>query len=243
MMASPSMAAPTTLTVWLFIGLTALMAVFFAGWLVRAERGHGTPAGRAIVLLLFLGAYLVAPAILSATGQLSRYTPLPTLGAAFLALITPGTIAIAASPLGARLATALSLPVLIGYQVFRLPLEVLLHRLFLEKAIPVQMTYSGWNFDILTGLSAAALGLYYWRRSRPLPWLTLAWNLFGLALLINIVVIAALSTPSFEVFDTGPQNLLPSTFPFVWLPYFLVQLALLGHLLTFRRISGRIHDG
>jgi hypothetical protein len=34
-----------------------------------------------------------------------------------------------------------------------------------------------------------------------------------------------------------PANLLPSTFPYVWLPTFLVQAALFGHLLVFRAIS------
>jgi len=37
------------------------------------------------------------------------------------------------------------------------------------------------------------------------------------------------------LFD-GPPNTLPSAFPFVWLPTFLVQLALAGHLILFRRL-------
>jgi hypothetical protein len=56
-------------------------------------------------------------------------------------------------------------------------------------------------------------------------------------LLANIVLVAILSTPNpFRVFTEGPPNLLPSTFPYVWLPSFLVQLALLGHLMLFRRL-------
>lgn len=42
-------------------------------------------------------------------------------------------------------------------------------------------------------------------------------------------------------FSDGPPNLLPSTFPYVWLPTFLVQLALFGHLLLFRRLR-RAHQ-
>ncbi len=61
----------------------------------------------------------------------------------------------------------------------------------------------------------------------------------GLALLVNIVAIADLATPvPFRVFTEGPPNLLPGTFPYVWLPTVLVQLALVGHLLLFRRLRG-----
>ncbi len=64
-----------------------------------------------------------------------------------------------------------------------------------------------------------------------------AWNLLGLALLINIVTIAVLSTPvPFRRFLEDPPNRLPSLFPYVWLPTFLVQVALAGHVLVFRRL-------
>jgi hypothetical protein len=67
--------------------------------------------------------------------------------------------------------------------------------------------------------------------------MVLAWNLLGLALLLNILTIAVLATPvPFRQFTDGPPNLLPSTFPYVWLPSFLVQLALASHLLVFRKL-------
>ena len=66
------------------------------------------------------------------------------------------------------------------------------------------------------------------------------WNILGLALLANIVTVAVLSTPTpFRQFTGGPPNLLPSTFPFVWLPSFLVQVALGSHLLVFRQLRRR----
>jgi hypothetical protein len=40
--------------------------------------------------------------------------------------------------------------------------------------------------------------------------------------------------------DVGEQRQrLPSMFPYVWLPTFLVQAALFGHLLVFRAIGAR----
>jgi hypothetical protein len=37
-------------------------------------------------------------------------------------------------------------------------------------------------------------------------------------------------------FLDDPPNRLPSLFPYVWLPAFLVQVALAGHVLVFRRL-------
>jgi hypothetical protein len=54
---------------------------------------------------------------------------------------------------------------------------------------------------------------------------------------LAIVSIAALATPvPFRQFSDGPPNLLPSTFPYVWLPSLLVQVALASHLIVFRQL-------
>ena len=83
----------------------------------------------------------------------------------------------------------------------------------------------------------AALGLWLWSGHRAM-WLIVAWNIAGPGLLVNIVTVAILSTPvPFRYFVNDPANLLPSTFPYVWLPTFLVQAALFGHLVVFKAIS------
>ena len=95
---------------------------------------------------------------------------------------------------------------------------------------------AGRNFDIVTGVLAAALALWL-RAGHRTRWLVVAWNIVGLALLVNIVTVAILSTPApIRYFMNEPANRLPSTFPYVWLPTFLVQAALFGHLLLFRAI-------
>lgn len=72
---------------------------------------------------------------------------------------------------------------------------------------------------------------------RKLPdWGLLLWNVGGLALLLNIVVVAMLSTPPLQRFDSTPANTIIAHAPFVWQPTVLVQAALLGQLLVFRRL-------
>jgi hypothetical protein len=100
------------------------------------------------------------------------------------------------------------------------------------------MSYSGRNLDLVTGATAVivavlvALG-YAGRR------LVLVWNVLGLALLVNIVAVAILSTPRFAAFGPDRVNVFIAYPPFVWLPATLVLAALTGHLVIFRALSRR----
>jgi hypothetical protein len=133
------------------------------------------------------------------------------------------------------MADGIPLAAIVLLQSFRIPVEWVLHRLAQEGAVPVAMTWAGRNFDIVTGVTALLLGLALARGRRIPRAVVLGWNILGLALLANIVVVAVRATPGFRAFP-GPPNLLPGTFPYVWLPSFLVEVALGSHLLVFRRL-------
>jgi hypothetical protein len=231
------MTSPSTTTAALFVALVLAVAAIFIYAVLKTVRHRGGPDRLAIgVVIIVLIVYLAVPAILASLGVLDRYAPPPAPGFILFGLITLGTVILAFSPFGLRLAAGISLAGLVGYQAFRVPLEWLLHELYSEGVIPVQMTYAGQNFDLVTGVLAAALAVWLWAGHRTV-WLVAAWNIMGLGLLINVVTIAILSTPvPFRYFMNDPANLLPSTFPYVWLPTFLVQAALFGHLLVFRAI-------
>lgn len=219
------------MTPLLFVAVVVAVVAAF-GFAVMAMKGQ---RGRYGILLLVLAFWLALPGVLAFRGELDRYAPPPPPGFILFALLTLGTILLAFSSFGERLAR-MSLAGLVGYQVFRVPLELVLHRLYAEGVIPVQMTYSGRNFDIVTGVLAAVLALWLWR-GRPPRSVVLAWNILGLVLLANILTIAILSTPvAFRQFMNDPPNLLPSMFPYVWLATFLVQAALFGHLVVFRAL-------
>jgi len=126
---------------------------------------------------------------------------------------------------------------LIGFQVFRVPVEMVLHRLYVEGLVPVQMTYAGYNFDIVSGTLAAIVGVWA-LVNRPPTWVVLAFNIVGSLLLLNIVSIAVLSMPTpMRAFQNDPPNTFVAHLPFVWLPSLLVQAAWFGHLLVFRWLS------
>jgi hypothetical protein len=120
---------------------------------------------------------------------------------------------------------------LIALQVLRVPIELALYRLFFLKQIPMIMTFEGWNLDILSGLSAAIiLGYEIISGKKTNPLLFRIWNIAGLALLINIVLIALLSAPlPIQQFAFDQPNVAVLRFPYIFLPAFIVPLVFLSH--------------
>jgi hypothetical protein len=54
-------------------------------------------------------------------------------------------------------------------QVFRVVVEFILWRLFLQGKIPEQMTFEGLNFDIITGLTALPVAYFCFRKQSLSP--------------------------------------------------------------------------
>jgi hypothetical protein len=139
---------------------------------------------------------------------------------------------------GARLARGLPLAALVGFQAFRLPLELVMHHAATTGVMPPQMTFTGRNFDIVSGATALLVAPLL-ARGAP-RWLAGAWNVLGFALLVAIIVIAVVSTPPIHAFGSDPAHLNTwvALFPFVWLPAILVGAALLGHVVLLRALWG-----
>ncbi|CCH53920.1 hypothetical protein BN8_03054 [Fibrisoma limi BUZ 3] len=122
----------------------------------------------------------------------------------------------------------------------RLAVELLLYGLFTYRQIPDLMTFEGRNFDILVGLTAPLVGYLAFHRHSMTNRALLVWNLFGLVLLLNIVINAVLSGPSpFQQFAFDQPNVGVLRFPFVWLPGFVVPVALFSHLVAIRQLLFR----
>jgi len=139
------------------------------------------------------------------------------------------------SRIGRALAEGLSFRWLIGFQLFRLPLELMLHRAMLEGLMPAQMSFEGLNYDIVTGVTAGLITLASVWVAIP-RWLCWMFNLLGSALLLTIVVISIVSLPTFALFGPERVNTWVFGFPYVYLPVVMVQWALLGHVLVFRKL-------
>ena len=222
-----------------FIVLALLCAGLFVWAVAESAKRAGVTAGRRIAQIRNASAaaviwmaltYGLADAGLLAFGPMPPRLPIVINIGFVLVFLT------AFSRLGAQL---IKLPFrwLIGFQSFRIFVELLLHRAYVEGVMPVQMSFEGYNFDILSGITALLLMLAAGRR--PLGRrLILAWNFLGLVLLLTIIGIAVVSMPieGIRLFNSEPANTWVTHAPFVWLPTVMVYMALLGHVLVFRKL-------
>jgi D-alanyl-D-alanine-carboxypeptidase/D-alanyl-D-alanine-endopeptidase len=192
-------------------------------------------ASAAATTLIGVAVWMAGFYLLATLGLLRFDTRPPTMMLVVPVLLV-AAIGLGLSPLGRRLALGLPLWVLVGAQSFRLPLELLMHEAYEVGLMPKQMSYSGLNFDILTGASAVVVAALVFA-GRAGVRLVRAWNLLGILLLVNIVTIALLSTPTpLRVFRTPPANTWITAAPYVWLPTVLVAFAILGHVVIYRRL-------
>jgi hypothetical protein len=211
----------------------------FAAW-YSARNIELSPAQAASVTLragAVLAALLALPAVASLSGFLSNFDATPPY---LMRLILPYavfTVMIAAvSPYGRQLALGLPIAALVGFQAFRIPVELLLHEFYREGLAPVQITYLGRNFDILTGLTAIPVA-WLAAHGKASRGLLLAWNSLGLALLLNVAGLAITSIPGpLRLFMNEPSTRFIATFPYIFVPLVFVTAALLGHVLLFRRL-------
>ncbi len=217
------------------VGMTVLPVVVVAAVVTGVVAAAGRRAG--LLVAVGLVAWMGVLALLAHRGVLARFDARPP--PLFVALVvTIGlAVALARSSLGAKLAE-LPIAALVGVHAFRLPLELVMHEAAAQGIMPVQMSFSGWNFDIVTGVTAIVVALLAARgvASRRLIW---AWNLLGSVLLAVVATIGVTSTPMLHAFGEAPGRLNTwiAYLPFVWLPGVLVAVALAGHIILWRRLA------
>jgi hypothetical protein len=223
-----------------FVVLPLLVAAAFVLACAWADRRLGesprTRRRRTLIVAALVLAWLLLTALAAGSGVLRRFDAVPPPFAGLLLAVAALGVGVPCSPLGTRLVLGLPMWALVGSQAFRFPLELVMHRASVEGVMPVQMSYAGLNYDILTGIGAGVLG-WWLARGRVARWTVAAWNALGLALLVNVVTVAVVSTPLFRWFGDDRLNTFVTYPPFVWLPAVLVTAALMGHILVWRKLA------
>jgi hypothetical protein len=218
------------------IGLVLSGLFVYATWVTGRGLEPGARRRRTIGVGVGMAAWLTVTGILASAGVLARFDARPPPFVIVFVATVVGTAALAWSPFGRRFATELPFGALIGFQAFRLPLELCMHQAAAAKIMPEVMTFTGYNFDIVSGITALLLGLYAWRSRRPLPRPLIAvWNFMGQILLFVIVGVAFAATPVFRAFGDDQLNTFVTQFPYIWIAV-SVAAALFGHIVTLRKI-------
>jgi hypothetical protein len=239
------MQASTLVTVGI-LGISLLVAGGFAWAYAEAQVRLGHPRNPALRrALTFAALWMALTGGAAASGLLARFDLRPP-PMAFMFVVTVGlALGLGLSRVGDTFARGLPLAVLVGLQGFRFPLELVMHAAAREGTMPHEMSFTGLNFDIVTGLSALLL-LSLARPGGDLPrGLVWAWSVLGSFLLANIGCVAVLASPMIQAFGSDPAhvNRWVVHFPFVFLPTVLVACAVFGHVVVFRALAIRADNG
>lgn len=187
-------------------------------------------------IILMLG-WLAITSIVAFRGSLVDFAATPPK---MLVILIPAVlivIYISSSESINRLLTVLPSAWLIYIQSFRVLMELFLWLMYLQKAVPVQMTFEGLNYDILIGLSAPLVAYYALAEKKWPRVVAILWNFAGLLMVTNITMISILSTPSpMRQFFNDPPNIMVAYFPYVWIPAVIVPFAFLMHVLSLKQL-------
>jgi hypothetical protein len=187
--------------------------------------------------ILFVAGWLALTTIAGASGVLSNWEARPPR---MMILIGASIITFTFATRGEafrKLLQATPSHWIVGLMTVRIPIELGLWALHREGHVPQHFTFEGRNFDMLAGLTAPFVAYALargWLSRRGL----LIWNVVSLGLLTNIVGMAITTLPGpLQLSWPGPVPTIVATWPFVWLPSFLVPVALFGHILVFRQLA------
>ncbi len=189
------------------------------------------------ITALIVTGWLITTTIIASRGTLLDFASTPPK---LMVVIIPAVLGVSYICSSVRVNNLLKITPaswLIYIQAFRIVIEFILWQLHRNGIIPFQMTFEGFNYDIIIGLSAPLIAYYSFTDKKWPKIVPLLWNFAGLLLVLNITLIAFLSSPSpFRAFLTEPSNTLPAYFPYVWLPAFIVPFAVTVHILSIKQI-------
>ncbi len=214
-----------------YISITFILTTLLTIWLFfRATNYSKTTL---IVLIL----WAIFQSIIALTGFYAAIGDFPPR---FLLLLVPAILMIIFlfnTSKGKRFIDELSLEKLTILHIVRVPVEIVLFWLFLQKTIPQLMTFEGRNFDILAGITAPIIYYFVFVKKVLNKKILLIWNVVCLILLANIVINALLSAPlPFQQFAFEQPNIGVLYFPFNLLPSVVVPLVLFSQLVAVRQI-------
>ena len=222
----------------LLFALTTIATLLLFTWTIRNSnteqtRNKATPICIAFILWLLLQAVLTLNN--SYNLDTTSFPPKMILTGILPAIIT--IIIAFSTQKGRQFIDSLPLKNLTYLNIVRIPVEIVLYWLFLNKTIPELMTFEGRNFDILAGITAPIIAYFGLTKTTLSRKTILLWNFICLALLLNIVINALLSAPSpIQKFAFDQPNIAILNFPFSWLPTFIVPIVLFGHLTSIRQL-------
>lgn len=217
--------------------LTTISTLLLFLWTIKNSNSERTRKNLGLIFVI-LSAWLLLQAFLSLHNvyhsEIIAFPPKILILGILPALLS--ILLLFVSKSGKQFIDSLPLLNLTVLSLVRLPVEIVLFWLFLNKTIPEIMTFEGRNFDIIAGITAPLVAYYGCIKLKISRKIILLWNLVCLGLLINIVLLAFFSmTTPMQKFAFDQPNIAILYFPFSWLPTFIVPIIIFSHLSSIRQ--------
>ncbi|MFK8060805.1 MAG: hypothetical protein AB8B78_12030 [Polaribacter sp.] len=114
--------------------------------------------------------------------------------------------------------------------IVRFPVELLLFQLAVRELLPMEMTYKGWNFDIIPGITSIFL-LLWMKYGNVNKKLLLGWNILGLIFIFFILTNGFLSQELlYKNFGYSVPNTAITYFPMILLGGVIVPIVIYTHI-------------
>lgn len=214
--------------------LTTIAAVWF---LLRASEPAGKTSLPVRILYFTLPLWLLLTGFLATSGFYREFQAMPPRIILFGVL--PAIVFIVAYFLFFRktFVEKVDIKLLTLIHIVRVPVELVLLSLSLAGAVPKLMTFNGFNFDIIAGMTAPIVYFIAFRRGTVHRAILVVWNIASMLLLANIVILAVLSFPSpFQQLSIEQPNIAVAYLPYIWLPTIVVPIVLFSHLASLYKL-------
>ncbi len=161
---------------------------------------------------------------------------IPTIQYGIAIPILIGLALISRSETAGRIIDAVPQSWLVGVQLYR-ALGAVFLALYAAGKLPGLFAWPAGVGDIVVGLSAPLVGLFYARNREAGSGAVAAWNILGIADLVVAVTTGFLTSPSaLQLFAFDAPNQLVDTFPLVLVPVFLVPLSIVLHAASLAKL-------
>ena len=216
--------------------VTALTTIGFIHFGTRSaeNKGHRRISW---VLLTTITVWMATTGIMASRGFFLEFDTLPPR---LVFIVLPPNLAILGLLIIKRSRNfILQIPIstLTYVHIIRVPVEMVLWWLAAYDLVPLLLTFEGINYDILSGVTAPFVAIFMVGRKRKNRIGAIIWNLAALAMLVNIVSHAILSTPyPFQQYSLDQPMTAVFYPPFVWLPALVVPIVLFSHLASLMQL-------
>ncbi|QDK36346.1 hypothetical protein [Bdellovibrio sp. NC01] len=141
----------------------------------------GDPKKETIKSFAFIGVWLGIITVLSLTGAINQLPQLLYPLVMFFSFVIP--IWFALSDKGAKIALSVPLAFLVGFHVFRLPINLMLDVWVEDGILPKAYTWIGINYDVVTGM----LALIFAPLANRYRWIAWGINIVGIVLFFHVL--------------------------------------------------------